>query len=371
MVQVDGGGARTRTRPFLALTVAVLCAVGIAIADAAVAGRAVTVLGLLATVPLVVASFSGIVGTVTAGCVAAGTLLLMADYDRAPWHHDVLALLGGVVLATVVASLSAGVGRRRVRRLHRVESVADVVQQTLLSPLPALVDDVAIAAHYASATRGAQVGGDVYEVLATPFGLRVFVGDVRGKGLPALHLANAALGAFREWSYQLPALADLAVQMDASVARNADPEEFVTAVLAEVGADAIDVVNCGHPAPLLISGPAVSPLLADPSLPLGLGVTAKPQRIPFGAGDRLLLFTDGVSEARRHGRFFDVADVVARCGDRELQECVDWLHRRLVKFARRRLDDDIAIVMLERVGRHVPDQLGLFSDQPSAPVPSV
>lgn len=345
----------------LAAVVAACCAVGIAVADGAVQGTSIGLLGLLATIPLVVASFSGVTGTTVAGTIAAGTLVLMADHERALWHDEVIALLAGVVESTVLAGWTAGVGRRRLRRLYRVESVADIVQQTLLRPLPARVDDIAVAAHYSSATRGASVGGDVYEVLPTPFGLRVFVGDVRGKGLPALHLANAALGAFREWSYQEPLLSDLATQLDASVARNADLEGFVTAVLVEVGPDEATLVNCGHPAPLLVTGDGVAAVTgAEPSLPLGLGATATAQRLAFRAGDRLLLFTDGMSEARRRGRFFDVAAALARCGDREPQDCVDWLHSRVAKHARRRLDDDVAIVLLERLSLTVPDQLGLF-----------
>lgn len=346
---------RPRGRTLLALAVAVPAAVAIAVADGYATDRTVGLLGLLAVLPFVVASFSGALGTLLGGVVAGATAATMADYDHARWTHETLGILAGIAVSTLVAAVTAGARRRRVRQLRRIESVADVVQQTVLRPVPSLVETVAVAAKYASATRGAQVGGDVFEVLSTPFGLRVFVGDVRGKGLPALHLANAALGAFREWSHQASTLTELAARLDASVARNADAEEFVTGVLVEVGAEDITLVNCGHPAPLLLDGDGDGvAALAPPgaSLPFGLGVTPIPHRAAFVPGDRLALYTDGVSDARRRGRFFDVAAEFAGCADdQDVEACVQRLHRRLVKFTRRRLNDDVAILLLERVGR--------------------
>lgn len=356
----------SRGRHVLAFALALGCSVGVSIVDASVADRTIGALGLLASVPLVVASFGSVSDGVAAGVIAALALILMADYDHARWRGDVVAVLVGIAATTIVGVVVSLVRSHRLRRLQRVESVADVVQQTLLRPLPSRVDDVSIAAHYSSATRGAQVGGDVYEALSTPFGLRVFLGDVRGKGLPALTLANAVLGAFREWSFQTPEILDVAAHLDASVARNAGPEDFVTALIVGVGGDSVDLVNCGHPAPLLVSQSdvvAVAPQTT--TVPLGLGASPMLQRIAFGPGRRLLLFTDGVSEARRKDKFFDIAGEVGDCHEADLQASVDRLRQRLVKFARRRLNDDIAIVMLEREAK-VPDQIGHTSAYPDS-----
>ena len=356
-------------RLLLAVNLAAALSIAVAIIDGSLTSRGaapLAPLGLLAAVPLVVAAVSGTVGVAASGGIAAAVLIMMADHDGALWNNDVIVLLVGVAIATAVATATAAVRRRRTRRLHRIESVADVVQQTLLRPLPAKVNDVAIAAHYASATRGAQVGGDIYDVQATPYGLRLFLGDVRGKGLAALYLANAALGAFREWSHEASTLTELAARLDRSVARSAEPEEFVTAVVVEVADNSVQIVNCGHVAPLLVSDGevhAVEPVVA--SLPLGLGASGHQQAVTFTAGDRLLLFTDGVSEARRRGRFFDVAkELQAACHDRDASETVRRLHHRLVKFTRRRLDDDLAIVLIERDGTARAESLELFDSDP-------
>ena len=79
----------------------------------------------------------------------------------------------------------------------------------------------------------------------------------------------------------------------------------MTAVLAQVDADGsrVEILNCGHPPPLLVRDGAVT--LAEPpeaGLPLGLAALRSADRevcvIPFKDGDRLLFYTDGISEAR-------------------------------------------------------------------------
>ncbi|HET6910081.1 MAG TPA: PP2C family protein-serine/threonine phosphatase [Mycobacteriales bacterium] len=334
-------------------------AISIALAalDASLTGRNITVLGLLAVVPFLASTVSTPSGTFLAGAIAAATTALMGDYARANWSRPLLALLAGIAASTLIATMTAGLRSRRLRQLRHSRAVADVVQTALLRPVPDTLQDVRLAAHYSSATHGAQVGGDVYEILTTPYGVRAFVGDVRGKGLPAVHLASATLGAFREWAYQAPTLAELAAQLDASVARNADAEEFVTAVLVQLDQHDAEIINCGHPAPLLLTSEEVRSLEpAIASLPFGLGVTATVQRVRFVSGDRLLLYTDGVTDARRRGKYFDVATEVSRLPEAEPDDFVRSLHRRLVKFTRRHLSDDVAILLLERKGSLVAQQ---------------
>lgn len=127
------------------------------------------------------------------------------------------------------------------------------------------------------------MGGDGYEILATSFGTRAIVGDVRGHGTPSVRLAALVLGAFRALAYLEQDLAVVARHLDLLVGRYAggvnesdvDDEEFVTAVLCQVNGLALSVANCGHPAPLLMRPGGPSRLLVPsvPSRPLGLGVT--------------------------------------------------------------------------------------------------
>ena len=110
---------------------------------------------------------------------------------------------------------------------------------------------------YLAGTAEARVGGDLYEVTRTQFGIRLIVGDVRGKGLDAVEIAADVLGVFREVAHEVYTLAEVARRIDASLARRpaAPLEEFVTAVLAEIdpAAGTLTVYNCGHPPPLVLS----------------------------------------------------------------------------------------------------------------------
>jgi sigma-B regulation protein RsbU (phosphoserine phosphatase) len=329
--------------------VAIAAALALGAVSVAWFGRDPTPLGLLVAVPFLAAALSSLTWTVLAGAVAVGVAAAVGDYDHRLGGRDMTAVLVGITAATVCAAVAASVKRRRIRQLRDSRTVADAVQQTLLRAPPDVVGDVYVVAHYESAARAAQVGGDVYEVLETPFGVRALVGDARGKGLPAVRLASATVGAFREAAFQQEPLVAVASQLDASLSRQAGAEDFVTAVLVQIDAAGADTVVCGHPPPLLISGGEVQVLRPDEhSLPLGLGVRPTCQRVQFGPGDRILLYTDGVSEARRRNRFFDLTGEVTRLDAEAPEEFLRQLQRRLSRWTRRRSHDDVAMLLLQR-----------------------
>ncbi|MEU4889658.1 PP2C family protein-serine/threonine phosphatase [Streptomyces xinghaiensis] len=198
-----------------------------------------------------------------------GALLVLAllgflDGGRATGLH--LGVSCAVVTALVAACLSTGRGRRLLRELERTRAVAVAAQQVLLRPLPAAVGGFTTAVRHLSATRGASVGGDLYEALVTPYGVRIVVGDVRGHGLAAIGTVAAVLGCFREAAHAEPDLAGVLRRLDRALGRHLregpgeedrDPygpdgsaEEFVTVLLVELRPDEeLSVRNCGHPWP--------------------------------------------------------------------------------------------------------------------------
>jgi len=131
-------------------------------------------------------------------------------------HEDVaprLVRLAGLVVGSAFAVWAARRSIERDQRLDQIALVAEAAQVAILHPVPRRVGDYAVAVRYVSAAREAVVGGDFYEVVETAGGVRVLVGDVRGKGLPAVRLAATALGAFRETVYDRD-LDDVARAMD-------------------------------------------------------------------------------------------------------------------------------------------------------------
>ncbi|NUU25863.1 MAG: serine/threonine-protein phosphatase, partial [Streptomycetaceae bacterium] len=161
---------------------------------------------LLVGVP-VVAAFTHRARTVAALMVVSiGLEFLFAWwFDNATELHHV-----GLYLATLLIGLvSIGLARQRqrdARNLVQARSVAEALQLMLLRPIPAALGPVRAAGYYQAADRRALVGGDLYDIGETPFGVRVLIGDVRGKGLAAIGHVGTVLGSFRDGAYDVPDL---------------------------------------------------------------------------------------------------------------------------------------------------------------------
>lgn len=263
----------------------------------------------------------------------------------------------GIIAVTVAAAYGSHVRLQRERTLFQVRLVADAAQQVVLSPLPRRVGNVEIESLYVAAAAEARIGGDFYEVVDTPFGVRLLIGDVRGKGLPAVGAAAAIVNSFREAAYAETDLVDVARRLDASSTRynaafptDGPTERFATALLAEIPHEGrrIDILNCGHPPPLLVNRRNLRVLETDTPSPLLslaelIGDHYTIDTFDFTPGDLLLLYTDGIAEARaRSGEFFPLESWMGRQRPTPPRELLTALHRDLLRYSGGRLDDDIA-----------------------------
>ncbi|SCD64570.1 Stage II sporulation protein E (SpoIIE) [Streptomyces sp. DvalAA-14] len=213
----------------------------------------------------------------------------------------------------------------------------------------------------------AQIGGDLFAVARTGRdGSRVLIGDVRGKGLAAIGEANVVLGAFREGVRRCESLSALVRAMEDSVSADLedvadtdrDPgEHFVTALVLDLP-DATrqgTMISCGHPAPLLLHDGAVALLESGtPNSPLGLSSLHAPQfrsdSFAFADGDTLLLYTDGVTEARSpQGVFYPLAERAATFPPAGPEALLQHLLRDVVAHTGGRLADDVAVLAIERL----------------------
>jgi sigma-B regulation protein RsbU (phosphoserine phosphatase) len=274
--------------------------------------------------------------------------------------HDALAAddlairLGGLALASALCAYVAEQRSQRARAFEEVAHVAEVAQRAILRPPPRALGNVALAARYVSATERALIGGDLYETAYSPFGVRLVVGDVRGKGLDAVRLASSVLGAFRGAVFEAADLAVLASVLDeCCVAEASSEEDFVTAVLIEFppAGDGIDVVNCGHHPPVRLHHGEIS-LLAPPhrAPPLGLHPACSVERFPFAAGDRLVAYTDGLVEAKdAQGAFFPFVTRVGGLSEGPLDEGLDGLLEDVTEHVGASIGDDLAVVVAERL----------------------
>lgn len=284
--------------------------------------------------------------------------------------ENVLVQLASLTLLSVLLVLVSRVRERGRRELAGLRRVSDAAQRVVLRPLPRRAGPVSIASAYRAAEAGTQVGGDLYAVARTADATRLLIGDVRGKGLGSISATETVLGAFRATAHQQAPLDQLVSSLEGSVrwglaeysdAEGAESdaeigERFVTAAVVEIPDDEplLRLVSCGHVPPLLLhDGTATSLHVPRPAPPLGLGGLAEssyaPTTFPFAPGDRLLLYTDGVTEARNpHGVFYPLAERVAAWADRTPEPLVEAVTADLLAHVAAPLDDDMAVIAVER-----------------------
>ncbi|MCL2551693.1 MAG: serine/threonine-protein phosphatase [Actinomycetia bacterium] len=321
---------------------------------------------LLPAAPALASSMWSVGATIALGAFALMVVVIVEIvYDPSSTEFT-LAAIGAVTAASAYAS---HVRQQRERTLSQVRSVAMAAQSVVLRPIPRRVGGLEVETLYLAAAEEARVGGDFFEALDTPHGVRLLIGDVRGKGLPAVGAAGAITNAFREAAFEEPDLVAVARRLDTVMTRYsqayADPtegaERFATAVFAQIppGGGRAELLNCGHPPPLLLHRGQVrvlDPSAASPPITMAalIGDSYTVDTVPVAPGDRLLLYTDGVTETRdRAGDFFPLDAWAAGQDALPLRALLDALHQQLVRFSGGALDDDIAALVV-RLGGSPP-----------------
>ncbi|WP_327292697.1 PP2C family protein-serine/threonine phosphatase [Streptomyces sp. NBC_01198] len=288
--------------------------------------------------------------------------------------ENVLVQLGSLVLLSMLLVLVSCLLEWRRHELAGLRRVSEAV----LRPLPRRAGPVSIASAYRAADIGTPVGGDLYAVARTADSTRLLIGDVRGKGLGSIGDTELVLGAFRAAAHRQSPLPELVASLEGSVRWGLNErldtpagvdaaERFVTAAVIEIPDDEpyVHVVSCGHLPPLLFHEGVVTALdTADPAPPLGLGSLVgsgyTPTTFRFAPGDRLLMYTDGVTEARdAKGDFYPLLERAAAWGEHRPCSLVAAVTADLRMHAPAGLNDDMALVALQR---DVPRAAGVPED---------
>ncbi|HEY9328619.1 MAG TPA: PP2C family protein-serine/threonine phosphatase [Streptomyces sp.] len=293
------------------------------------------------------------------GAFSAALCLVSALVDDHFGNTRMLVALGGIAFVTAAACYVSRVRRQAESDLVDVREVAEAVQDVLVPPLPARVGPLTLADSYLSATKSARVGGDLCQAVPCEGGTRLMIADVQGKGIEALRTAALVLHTFRDAACGSRDLLEVAPRIEEALETRTDGERFVTGIIAEARYDgSVDLLNYGHPAPLIRRADGHIELVrpCEHALPLGLtGLTGPDSagptaaRVVLAPGERILLYTDGLSEARDgRGAFYPVQD---RAGgplshpgpDRALQE----LRADVDAHTGGGSDDDSALLLLQ------------------------
>nr|WP_311983833.1 PP2C family protein-serine/threonine phosphatase [Parafrankia sp. CH37] len=329
-----------------------------------------TILELTVLSPLLAATISGpFLTTVYAALALAASVLIGIHDELFTVNEGGLAAqmvrLTGIAVGGVMAVFVSRYNTQREVKLQNVTRVAEVAQRAVLPMAPTASGDLQLAVRYESAAAEAMVGGDLYEVVDSPWGTRLLVGDVRGKGLDAVRIASRVLGCFRLVAKHRPDIETVLTDLDEEVADVSGFDDFVTAVVLQIRDGQLDLVNAGHPDPFLVRGETTTTLTpVGRRSPLGLlaGDVALTS-FALEAGDRLLLYTDGIAEARNveSREFFPLPSAVGQTlgQHRPLEDCLDDLVRQVQNWTRSALSDDVALLAVElpaAAGRSPADQ---------------
>ena len=259
--------------------------------------------------------------------------------------------LTGLILAIVTYQ------RRRAER--RAQHLAHDLQAELLPPQLPEIPEFEAGGWYRAGAQGQEAGGDFYDVFETSGGRWVAViGDVCGKGPEAASLTALARYTLRAVGRQATGPSDALRKLNEAILEQRSDHRFMTAVLVQLDVASPDhgvaLSNGGHPHPLVVRAQGEVEELAGTGGML-LGIYSDPelvdQRLELLPGDALVLFTDGLTERRDphddpDGR---IRELLRSSAGASASETAARLGR-LAMTDNGKADDDVAVVVLRRVG---------------------
>jgi serine phosphatase RsbU (regulator of sigma subunit) len=264
------------------------------------------------------------------------------DFVEKPWDNSRL-------LETVEAQVAAGRARRLARRLQ--DDARDVQSRMLGPAVPAVAGyDVGVAWRFADG-----LGGDAYEVVPLRGDrLAVAVADVCGKGLPAALLMASLHADLQETAAAALSPREACRRVASRMSLRLGPDRFVSLIYAVLdrAAGTLVYVNAGHPPAVLLrpNGDTLRLATGGPVIGLGRETDFDEGILPITSGDRLVLYTDGVTEAGGLvGEEFGergVVDVVARGASSPAAEVAARLIDAAAEFAGGPLRDDATALVL-------------------------
>ncbi len=291
---------------------------------------------------------SVIVAPMVAGGTAVGALTFVNHREARRFDPEDVEVAAEIARRAGLAIENARISEERVK-------IADQLQRELLPPSVPAMPGWEVATMYEAAGEINEVGGDFYEVFRVEDGWAVVLGDVSGKGAAAAALTAEARHTIRTAGAVSSDPRSGLYLLDENLRGRDDAALCSVAMLllpeSGLGRSAVVIHLAGHPHPILLRGGRAE-TVGEPG-PL-LGVSAEPNwpatEVELDPGDQLVLYTDGVIEARRDGgeRFGTErlrADL-AGCESPEL--AVARVRSSLSRFGARAREDDAALVVIRR-----------------------
>jgi serine phosphatase RsbU (regulator of sigma subunit) len=227
-----------------------------------------------------------------------------ASRDISSVSHDILRAIA-TEAAQLIENARLVQAEEAGRRYQQELSIAASIQQRLMF---VSIPEVPFAQLRGRNLSCKEIGGDFFDAVNTPEGLAVVLCDVSGKGVSAALLASILQGMVYSHLIAGMPLAEIMAAVNRFFTHKHIGEKYATVIIARVNREGVfEYVNCGHIPPLLVSNQQVQ-RPEHGNLPVGLLSDAEytSDRCQLRAGDRIILVTDGVTEAENaRGDFFD------------------------------------------------------------------
>jgi len=263
----------------------------------------------------------------------------------------------GLLTGYLIATQSRCTDLYNLHRRRRAMTLAASLQWDLLPPLVVKSRNVAVAGLIEPAY---EVGGDCFDYAVNGPVLDVAIIDAMGHGLASASVAGLALGSYRHDRRQGKPLTAIHDNLAAVLTDQYGGAAFASGLLVrlEIGTGVVTWTNAGHPAPLLIrGGRVIGELEHEPTPPWGLFEGAPTEATEtLEPGDTVLLYTDGVVEARaKDGTEFGLdrlADLVGQQASDQLEpeEIVRRVVRSVLEHQQDDLADDATVVLVQWQG---------------------
>ena len=260
---------------------------------------------------------------------------------------------GQRVLLSIIRDVS-----ERVKLRQALENQVSLLQRALLPERPAIRGGYDIATRYVAGRAGEEIGGDFYDVFETEDGkVGILIGDVSGKGIESAALAAATRSTLRAFAYDTSAAGEALTHTNSVlVAQHGGLDTFVTVFVAILDLESGRMVyaNAGHPAAMVRhadTGTVEYLSFGQPPLLVREGEIYDEYTCGMLPGDRLVLYTDGVSEARHGREMFGVEGierVIAEQTEASAEQLVDTVFENAVRHANGHIEDDVAMIVIDR-----------------------
>ena len=270
-----------------------------------------------------------------------------ASRDISGVSNDILHVIA-IEAASLIENARLVQAEEAARRYQQELSIAASIQQKLMA---VTIPEVPFARLSGRNLSCKEIGGDFYDAINTEDGLAIVLADVSGKGVSAALLASTLQGMiYSQLTARMP-LPEIVAAANRFFTHKHIGEKYATLIIARIRRDGeLEYVNCGHIPPLLVChGEVIRP--AHGNLPVGLlsDATYESDRYNLHSGDRLILVTDGVTEAENaRGDFFDNERLETVAGK---SETLEDIFSAVAKFCGSNpLNDDCTVVELVYTG---------------------